>query len=156
MIWFYLYLSLSFIASITLLSTPYLRITSLGWLISIWCIPFLGALFFLLTVIRGRKKQQQLCYCQLASGQCSLLNSEQALFNQLGINNGFLPYFQVTDTHILRDDVFTTQLLTDIQHANSSIWITTYILSGDIKDTLLEHLKEAHNCTSLIPAPYQR
>lgn len=135
-----LYIALSIFALSLLLSTPYLRITSLGWFIAIWTIPFLGAVLFLLTVVRSRKTGHDECFHSML--ERDLVST--TLFEKLGVEYHFLPYFRASETKILRDDEFIDELYSCIDNAQDHIWITTYILSGNVKIELIERLKKAH------------
>lgn len=142
-----IYLILSLCSSVMLLCSPYLRITSLGWLISIWFIPYVGALIFLLTVIRNKSSFHS-HYCHLdrslTEAGCVQTDTMKGKINHLGIKNNFLPYSQVTDTRVLRDDEFIEELYSDIGQATKKVWLTTYIFSGAIKNELNRRLIEAH------------
>ena len=149
---FIVYLLFSLTATWLLLSAPYLRITSLGWFIAIWSLPYAGALFFFLTVVRHRVTGHTEHYHELAQyaapiedGDNHVMSNVQRI-NNLGKNHGFLPYFLMTldKTEILIDQQFIDALYKTIDQAQKRIWITTYIFSGAVKTTLIEKLIAAH------------
>ncbi len=136
-----LYLAFSLIAICFLLSSPYLRITSLGWFITILAIPFIGAMLFVLTVIRSKKTGQNTCFQSMLAQEAR----GQNVLEQLGIGYSFLPYYGVSDSELLRDNAFLDCFYSCIDDAKKRIWISTYILSGGVKDDLIEKLTAAHN-----------
>ncbi len=135
---------LSLLSTSLLLMSPYLRITSLGWFIGIWCIPIFGALFFLLTVVRNRVQSENSHFCELKEAHKHNEDCMDDHINCLGVDHGFLPYFYLKDYSLLRDDEFVPTLHSAIDNASKRIWITTYIFSGNVGDELLKKLIAAH------------
>ena len=96
---FIVYLLFSLTATWLLLSAPYLRITSLGWFIAIWSLPYVGALFFFLTVVRHRVTGHTEHYRELARYAASIEDGDNHVMsnvqriNNLGKKYGFLPHF---------------------------------------------------------------
>lgn len=141
------YLLLALTSTGALLASPYLRITSLGWFIAIWCLPYLGALFFILTVVRARTTGHNDAYntlCEKPNTDRSN-NKDLQVFERLGLDYNFLPYFHLANPSVLEDDDFIQETHKLIDHAKQRIWITTYILSGQVKNTLISKLADAHN-----------
>ncbi len=140
---FLVYFSLALVSSLALLLSPYLRITSLGWFIAIWCIPYLGASMFILTVVRSRKASHDDAICGLVK------NHEKApclhgRVEKLGVEYDFLPYFEMGSSSLIVDDEFVDEVCRVIKAAKQRVWVTTYILSGEVKARVLAELVEAH------------
>ncbi len=138
-----LYFIVSSFASLTLLSSPYLRITSLGWLIAIWTLPYIGALAFIFTVVRAKKKPED-------DAMCRLLDRHQddtchhGVIEHVGMSYDFLPYFPMDDYTLLRDDAFVPAVISAIESAQHRVWICTYIFSGGVKARVMTALEKAH------------
>jgi len=141
-LWLVIYVLLAFLSTCALLASPYLRITSLGWFISIWCLPYLGALFFILTVVRARASDRNEAYCHLREG--SDVQKTDTPFEHLGFDCNFLPYFSMGNSTILKDDEFIRSVYLSIENARQRVWISTYILSGQLKDEMIQRLTNAH------------
>jgi len=141
--WQWVSIGLSLLSTVLLLSTPYLRITSIGWVIAIWAIPFAGALFFLLTVVRGRTQGQQHKYCALDNPCGHGPEASDNLIEKLGIDCEFQSYFRMTDSEVLDDEAFMPAVFAAIDGATKRVWITTYILSGNFRDELIAKLSAA-------------
>ena len=149
------YLTFSLTATLALLSEPYLRITSIGWFIGIWCLPYVGALFFFLAIVRHHKTKHTLHWHYneinkesdpIIAGKNSTTKHVKKI-NDLGKSYGFLPYFftDLDKAEILIDQQFIESLCKSIDRAQKRIWIATYILSGDVKKTVIEKLTAAHH-----------
>ncbi len=137
------YIVLSIAASLKLLSSPYLRVTSLGWGVAIWTLPFIGALMFMLTVVRVRKVEHDQAINHLIEAHAGAPCDHGAV-ERLGIEYNFLPYFQLEDSQFLKDDEFVDAVCQSIESATSRVWMTTFILSGSVKDRILQCLIDAH------------
>ncbi|VUD41845.1 putative cardiolipin synthase YwiE [Thalassocella blandensis] len=135
---------LSIISTLFLLASPYLRITSLGWFIGIWWIPILGALFFLLTVIRNQARGEDRHFDKLKAAHEHKPECQNHLMNCIARDHGFLPYFYLHDYELYRDDAFIPELINCIDNATTRVWITTYIFSGQVSEELLRSLTKAH------------
>ncbi len=142
-IWFALYATLSFISTVALLSSPYLRITSLGWFIAVWALPYAGALFFILTVVRAKKSSQNHAICHLLDEHRGDV-CHHGKIEKLGMSYDFLPYFHMKNAEVLKGDAFVDSVYQSIESAEKRIWITTYILSGEVKEKVLTRLAAAH------------
>ncbi|MFL0801224.1 MAG: phosphatidylserine/phosphatidylglycerophosphate/cardiolipin synthase family protein [Agarilytica sp.] len=142
-IWFALYATLSLISTVALLSSPYLRITSLGWFIAVWTLPYAGALFFILTVVRAKKNAHDHAIGHLLDEHSGDV-CHHGKVEKLGMGYDFLPYFHMASSEILKDDTFVESVCQSIEQAQERVWITTYILSGQVKEKILEKLTEAH------------
>jgi len=133
----------SMYTSSILLRKSYLRETSIGWLLAIWALPYFGSIIFLTMVVRRKAPnkehdQEKLC-CH------KTLPYSQRIIEKMGIDSGFLPYDNLEDAIILRDDEFFPELLKQIDQAEKSIWICTFILKGDAKESMMTHLYDAHD-----------
>ncbi|MCJ8313084.1 MAG: phosphatidylserine/phosphatidylglycerophosphate/cardiolipin synthase family protein [Saccharospirillaceae bacterium] len=145
MIFWLLTLCLSVFTSFILLKKPYLRETSIGWLLAIWAVPYIGSIVFLTMVIRRKDKtRQHSAHIKEHYAHNDYLTKPQNIIERVGVNNGFLAYANLEESVILRDDEFLTQLIEQVEQAEKSIWICTYILSGDAKEVLLTRLYEAY------------
>lgn len=132
---------LALTASFNLLKQRYLRLTSLGWLIAIICIPLFGALAYFVVVVRSHQQRLDGLSCPLpyANQQLSGIELDDAVA-QL---HGFQMAKAVSDVQVLQDDEFLPALLSVINNAERSIALCTYILSGDVKGQVLEALAKA-------------
>lgn len=137
------YIVLSVAASLKLLLSPYLRVTSLGWMVAIWTLPFVGALMFMLTVVRVRKVEHDRAINHLIDAHDGAPCDHGAV-ERLGIEYKFLPYFHLEDSQFLKDDEFIDAVCQSIESATSRVWMTTFILAGSVKDRILQSLIDAH------------
>ncbi len=142
-IWFALYVTLSFISTVALLSSPYLRITSLGWFIAVWALPYAGALFFILTVVRAKKSAHDQAMGHLLDEHRGDV-CHHGKIEKLGMSYEFLPYFHMESSEVLKDDAFVESVCQSIEQATERVWITTYILSGQVKEKVITQLIAAH------------
>lgn len=142
-IWLLLYTLLALLSSAALLSSPYLRITSLGWFIAIWFLPFAGAIFFLLTIVRTRKSSLDGAYGDFLE-HYKYLKADKNVFERLGYQYDYLPYFALTEYTLLRDEQFFDDLCESIDRAEKKIWITTYIFQGRTRKGIVDKLRAAH------------
>ncbi|MFL0805235.1 MAG: phosphatidylserine/phosphatidylglycerophosphate/cardiolipin synthase family protein [Agarilytica sp.] len=142
-IWFALYAALSLVSSLALLSSPYLRITSLGWFIAVWALPYVGALFFILTVVRAKKSAHNHAICHMLDEHRGDV-CQHGKVEKLGMSYEFLPYFHMNSAEILKDDAFVTSVCEAIDQATERVWITTYIFSGQVKEKVMAKLTDAH------------
>ncbi len=140
---FVFYFIFSLLASLTLLSSPYLRITSLGWLIAIWTLPYLGAFAFIFTVVRAKKKPHDEAMCRLLERHRED-TCYHGVVEHVGMAYDFLPYFPMCDYHVLRDDAFVPAVIAAIEAAQKRVWVCTYIFSGEVKAQVLAALNDAH------------
>ncbi len=142
-IWFALYATLSFISTVALLSSPYLRITSLGWFIAVWALPYVGALFFILTVVRAKKSLHDQAIGHLLDEHRDDV-CHHGKIEKLGMSYDFLPYFHMESSEVLKDDAFVESVCQSIEQATERVWVTTYILSGEVKEKVITRLIAAH------------
>lgn len=140
---FCVHIVLAIVMSGLLLTRPYLRITSMGWFVGIWLVPILGPLFFLLLVIRLRRHKVSSVY-QALRHQHNAAEEGFTQANFLAESAGFLPYYASANVQLQVDDEFIEHLFSAIDQAGHHIWITTYILSGTIKEQLIERLQAAN------------
>lgn len=132
---------LTLAACFNLLKQRYLRLTNLGWLIAIICIPLFGALAYFIVVVRSHQQRVDGLSCPLpyANQQLSGIELDDAVA-QL---HGFQMAKSVGDVQVLQDDDFLPALLSAINNAERSIALCTYILSGDVKSQVLDALAKA-------------
>lgn len=132
---------LTLAACFNLLKQRYLRLTNLGWLIAIICIPLFGALAYFVVVVRSHQQRVDGLSCPLpyANQQLSGIELDDAVA-QL---HGFQMAKSVGDVQVLQDDDFLPALLSAINNAERSIALCTYILSGDVKSQVLDALAKA-------------
>lgn len=132
---------LALTASYNLLKQRYLRLTSLGWLIAIICIPLFGALAYFIVVVRSHQQRVDGLSCPLPYANQQLSGIE--LDDTVAQLHGFQTAKSVGDVQVLQDDEFLPALLSAINSAERSIALCTYILSGDVKAQVLDALAKA-------------
>lgn len=134
-------LLLAIAASYQLLKQRYLRLTNLGWLIAIICIPLFGSLAYFIVVVRSHQQRSDGLSCPLPFANYQLAGIE--LDDALAQLHGFQSAKAVGDITVLPDDAFLPALLAAIDNAERSIALCTYILTGDVKQQVLGALARA-------------
>jgi hypothetical protein len=113
MIWYsILHLIPTLIASWLLLTTPSLRIPKLGWLMTIWLVPFLGSLVFILTNVRRCRRHAAQLRLDQDLGDLFSSQASQSIEHaeRLASAHHFFPYFKMESYEILCDSQFIERL----------------------------------------------